>query len=96
MSLTLSLIQRGFDSTWQGYFRLRDLTADDQRQQNNLRDLATLLQYKMSISEQTIVLVHGGNTAEAIDIVHSGESKRLMDNVRQVIKTVINKEQRFL
>ena len=50
----------------------------------------------MSISEQTIVLVHGGNTAEAIDIVHSGESKRLMDNVRQVIKTVINKEQRLL
>jgi PAS domain S-box-containing protein len=82
--------------TWQGYFRLRNLTADNHRQQNNLRDLATLLQNEMAIAEQTIVLVRGGNTAEAIDIVRSGEGKRLMDNVRQVIKTVITEEQRLL
>jgi CHASE3 domain sensor protein len=86
----------GIKSIWYQYFAARDITTDSPRQQTNLQNLADLLRNKMAVIDQTITLARGGDIDGSIDLVRTGEGKRLMNEIRATIGDLIAEEKRLL
>ena len=65
--------------------RLRELTADNPRQQEALRRLAPLLLQKLSEQAYGVDLRRTEGMASAVELVSTAEGKKLMDEIRVVI-----------
>ncbi|AKJ06726.1 Two-component hybrid sensor and regulator [Archangium gephyra] len=62
--------------------RLRALTSDEPHQRQRLDAMESLIQRKLALIERTLRLEQEGQYAAALESVHSGEGKRLMDALR--------------
>ena len=87
---------QGVALIWHQLSRVRALTADNPRQKDNLDNLANLLQKKIVELGRTIELTRRDDIKGAIDIVHRGEGKSLMDDMRRVTEDILTEEQRLL
>jgi CHASE3 domain sensor protein len=75
---------------------LRDLTADNPRQQARLDFLEPVVRARIAALERNIALRRAGDTAAAIALVHDGRGKRLMDQARTLVAEAEAEEQRLL
>ena len=64
---------------------LRRFTADHPAQQQRLKVIQSLIDARLSMIEETIVLQRLGNATAAADMVRSGKGKALMDTLRQLV-----------
>jgi PAS domain S-box-containing protein len=76
--------------------RLRRMTADDRDQQARLGRLEQKIGLKLEELKRTVALMKRGDRPVALDIVHSDEGKRLMDDVREVVAVMRGAEQDVL
>lgn len=74
---------------------LRELTADNPNQQKRIDEAEPLISAKLTELKQTIDLRRKGIVEETAKIVHGGEGKRIMDNLR-VILAQMEREERDL
>ncbi|PTL78597.1 PAS domain-containing protein [Vitiosangium sp. GDMCC 1.1324] len=75
---------------------LRTLTAEDARQQERLDRMQALLQKKLQHIEHSLSLARAGQTTAALDNMRSGESQRMMDELRALEREVREEEQHHL
>jgi signal transduction histidine kinase/CHASE3 domain sensor protein len=76
--------------------RLRAMTADNPRQQAQLREMGTLGAAKLAELAQTVDLFRAGNRQGALDVVRSGRGERLMERIRAVAGALYAEEARLL
>jgi CHASE3 domain sensor protein len=76
--------------------RLRRLTADDPDQQARLGRLEQKIGLKLDELKRTVALMKRGDRPAALDIVHSDEGKRLMEDVREVVAVMRGAEEDVL
>ncbi|WP_257449178.1 CHASE3 domain-containing protein [Archangium lipolyticum] len=76
--------------------RLRSLLSENDAQRQRLERMDTIIQRKLEVMEQTILLLREGQSAEAIERVRAGEGKRLMDELRVLERELREEEQRYL
>jgi CHASE3 domain sensor protein len=74
---------------------LRQLTADNPNQQKRIDEAEPLIAAKLAELKQTIDLRRKGNLEETTKIVHRGEGKKFMDDLRGVM-TRMEREERDL
>ena len=74
---------------------LRQLTADNPNQQKRIDEAEPLIAAKLAELKQTVDLRRKGNLEEATKIVHRGEGKKFMDDLRGVV-TQMEREERDL
>ncbi|MEG4815380.1 CHASE3 domain-containing protein [Microcoleus sp. K5-D4] len=75
---------------------LRQLTADNKRQQQRLRDLEIAIDSKLAELEKTINLRRQQNLEAALRRVKSGRGKQIMGDIRQQIATMTAEETQLL
>ncbi|MBV8465797.1 MAG: CHASE3 domain-containing protein, partial [Burkholderiales bacterium] len=75
---------------------LRDLTADNSEQQRHLDQVEKLVAAKFAELKRTIDLQRQGQHEQAIKVVGSGEGKRYMDDLRQVLDQMERVERTLL
>ena len=75
---------------------LRQLTADNPNQQKRLDLLQPLINARLSGIKQAIDLRKAGNIDETVKVIHGGEGKRLMDDLKQVLTDMEDEEHRLL
>lgn len=75
---------------------LRQLTADNPRQQTRLEELARLTAAKESELKQTIELRRKGDQTQTLKVINSGEGKKLMDQIRDVASQMESEEKGLL
>jgi len=81
---------------WHQYSSIRDLVGDNPSQIQNLNTLSDDLRDKMAELDRTIGLARGGDFDRAIEVARTGEGKRLMDDLRTVVRDMTAEEQRLL
>ncbi|WP_169727991.1 sensor histidine kinase [Adhaeribacter aquaticus] len=82
-------------NTIQSYKAIRNLTIDNPSQQQKLDTLITLVEKRFSILNRTIEFEKAGNVQQAHFVVSSKEGKRVMDQIRRVIKRMQAEELRL-
>jgi PAS domain S-box-containing protein len=75
---------------------IRRLTADNSIQQSLLDRGDRLTEDKFAELKKTIALRQKGDMAGALDLVRTGRGKRIMDEYREVLRRVEEKERRLL
>jgi len=75
---------------------LRQLTADNPNQQKRIDEAEPLISAKLAELKQTIDLRRKGNLEEATKIVHRGEGKKFMDDLRGVMIQMEREERGLL
>ncbi len=75
---------------------LRQLTADNPNQQTRIDKAEPLITAKLGELKQTIDLRRKGNVEETTKIVHSGEGKKIMDDLRSVLAQMEREERDLL
>ena len=76
--------------------RLRRLTADNPRQQQRLSDLDRLATEKLAELRDTVVTAQRGNREAAMDVVIGGRGNTLMSEIRTLIQSALDEEERLL
>ncbi|AMW27945.1 CHASE3 domain-containing protein [Arthrospira platensis] len=74
---------------------LISLTRDNPTQQKHLDDLSTLISQKLEELQMTIELAKSGNTQTAIELVKTHHGKNLMNEIRQILDTMKDEEERL-
>jgi methyl-accepting chemotaxis protein len=75
---------------------LRELTADNPRQQKRLDAVEPLIAAKLAELKQTVELRRKGDFEQAAKIVRGGQGKKSMDDLRQVTEQMDHEEQELL
>lgn len=75
---------------------LRQLTAGNSRQQQYLDALEPLIAQKMAFIQQTIDLQRTQGAEAPSRLIRSGEGKRVMDRIRQIMQTMKDEENQAL
>jgi PAS domain S-box-containing protein len=75
---------------------LRELTADNPRQQRRLAGLSTAVDRKTAVSRRHVALREQGAVAEASRAVASGDGKARMDEFRLILADLQQEEHRLL
>ncbi|MEG4005674.1 CHASE3 domain-containing protein [Microcoleus sp. Pol11C1] len=75
---------------------LQQLTADNKRQQQRLRDLKIAIDSKLADLETTLNLRRKQNLAAAVRQIKSGRGKQIMGDIRQQIATMTAEETQLL
>lgn len=75
---------------------VRQLTSDNPSQQKRLDDLETLIASRLEISQAGIDARRTAGFKAAQDMVASGRGKKIMDEIRQLIATMAQDENRLL
>ncbi|MEG4944623.1 CHASE3 domain-containing protein [Microcoleus sp. F4-D5] len=75
---------------------LQQLTADNNRQQQRIRDLKIAIDSKLAELEKTINLRREQNLEAALQQVKSGRGKQIMNGIRQQIATLTAEETQLL
>jgi methyl-accepting chemotaxis protein len=75
---------------------LRMLTADNANQQKRIDAAEPLIDAKLAELKHTIDLRRSGNFDETVKVVRAGEGKRLMDDLRQILREMDNEERGLL
>ncbi|MEG4210015.1 CHASE3 domain-containing protein [Microcoleus sp. S13_B4] len=75
---------------------LQQLTADNKRQQQRLRDLKIAIDSKLSDLEETLNLRRKQNLAAAVGQVKTGRGKQIMGSIRQQIAVMTAEETQLL
>lgn len=75
---------------------IKQLTADNPVQQLNIDKLSALVNSKISSQTDYIDLIKKGHRDMAIDDISTGQGKKIMDEIRQVINDMKNEEQKLL
>ncbi len=75
---------------------LQQLTADNNRQQQRIRDLKIAIDSKLAELEETINLRRENNLEAAVQIVKSGRGKEIMGGIRQQIAAMTAEETQLL
>lgn len=75
---------------------LREMTNDNQRQQEALKDLEPLIARKLSLSSEIIEMRNKLGLSAAVDFVSMGEGKRVMDSIRATVNRLLAEENRLL
>ncbi|MHB1238235.1 MAG: sensor histidine kinase [Gallionella sp.] len=76
--------------------RLIELTSDNPDQLPNLKEIQTLAEKKLALSEELIRLQKVGRHQEAVNLIRSKEEKAVMDRIREAIFDIDAKERRLL
>jgi signal transduction histidine kinase/ActR/RegA family two-component response regulator len=76
--------------------KLRDLTRDNIRQQQQLDQLQPIIDAKLTELQQTVALRQVQQTDAALQILKTGQGKRLMDQIRQSVAAMQAEENRLL
>ena len=76
--------------------KLRDLTRDNIRQQQQLDQLQPIIDAKLSELQQTVALRQVQQTDAALQILKTGQGKRFMDQIRQSVAAMQAEENRLL
>jgi PAS domain S-box-containing protein len=87
---------RGSEQVERQLLNLRELTADNTRQQNNLQNLTHELSAKEAELDRTVGLVRAGDLNGAISVVREGNGKRLMDEIRRIAGDMNTEERRLM
>lgn len=75
---------------------LQELTADNNRQQQRIRDLKIAIDSKLAELEETINLRRKNNLAAAMQQVKTDRGKQIMDGIRQQVAAMIVAENQLL
>ncbi len=75
---------------------LQQLTADNNRQQQRIRDLKIAIDSKLAELQETIILRRENNLEAAMQIVKTGRGKQIMGNIRQQIAAMTAEETQLL
>lgn len=75
---------------------LRRLTADNSAQQAGLNELEPLISKRLQSIQQRIETRRTQGIDAAVQLIQRGESKKIMDQIRQLITTMTAEEQRLL
>ena len=75
---------------------LQQLTADNNRQQQRIRDLKIAIDSKLAELQETIILRRENNLEAAVQIVKTGRGKQIMGNIRQQIAAMTAEETQLL
>ena len=75
---------------------LQQLTADNKRQQQRLRDLKIAIDSKLADLERTLNLRRKQNLAAAVRQIKTGRGKQIMGSIRQQIATMTAEETQLL
>jgi PAS domain S-box-containing protein len=76
--------------------RVRRLTADNQTQHDLIPTLREPVAAKIKELERTVALAKQGDTNAALQVVKTGEGKRLMDSIRANVHDMVDEERRLL
>lgn len=76
--------------------RLRALTADNPAQQQRFAQLERLVGQRLDVIRQTLVLAMRGERERAVQIVVEGRGRALMSEIRGVLQSGMNDEERLL
>lgn len=76
--------------------RLRQLTSDNPLQQERLDRIEALTRQKLAELEATLSLMRDGAPAAAMELVRTGQGKRFMDSLRQLLHEVQQEERQLL
>jgi len=76
--------------------KLSELTADNHDQQKRMAQLARLVDAKSDELRQTLALIEDGKREEALAILNSPESRKLINDIRNNISEVLNSERILL
>jgi signal transduction histidine kinase/DNA-binding response OmpR family regulator len=72
------------------------LTVDNPRQQARIPELTTLVHREMEVADEIVRLRHNGGARAATDRVAAGDSLRLMEDIRGLIRDLHDEEERLL
>ncbi|AFY30917.1 response regulator [Calothrix sp. PCC 7507] len=75
---------------------LRNLAADESKQQQHLETLKPLVEEKLTELKQTINLRQRQGLEAALQLIQTNQGQRLMDDIRQVIRGMENEEKELL
>ncbi len=75
---------------------LRQLTADNPRQQARLDQLDRLSAERLQLVKETVALAKHGDQHRAVGIVTNGRGSALMNQIRTVLQSAVNDEDRLL
>lgn len=75
---------------------LKDLTADNQWQQERLAQVDPLVAERLKLLDETVALESRGEHAAALELVNSDRGKNVMDKIRSVLRVISEEEQRLL
>jgi methyl-accepting chemotaxis protein len=75
---------------------LQRLTADNENQQQRIGDLRQLIDDKLAELKETIELHDAGTPDEALAVVKTNRGKDTMDDIREVVREMIDEENRLL
>ncbi|MFL5253348.1 MAG: PAS domain S-box protein [Rhodopila sp.] len=87
---------RSIEAVWRNFSLVRDLVADNPRQQERLLALQDLLRSRQAELAHTIELAQNDDRSGALAIVNTGAELRQMDAIRGTISEMIAEEQRLL
>jgi PAS domain S-box-containing protein len=75
---------------------LRRLTSDNPAQQARLNEVGRLTQEKLEVMKHTLELRKTSGREAALEFVHSGQGRQLMDELRTVMDALESEEHRLL
>ena len=75
---------------------LRELTADNPPQQQRIRELERLADERLQRIRATIAEAQAGRREAAINLLPAGRGKELMTEIRALIQSAVNDEERLL
>lgn len=76
--------------------RMRELTADNARQQSRLTQLSSLVNEEVSIMQERIAARRRGGLAAASQVASDGRGKRVIDAIRGLVTAMQNEERSLL
>ena len=76
--------------------KLKELTADNQTQQLRIGELERLADQRLQRLRLTVAEAKAGRREQAIGLLPGGRGKELMTEIRALIQTAINDEERLL
>jgi signal transduction histidine kinase/CheY-like chemotaxis protein len=91
----LADMHKAIDEVWTDVDELRQETADNPRQQENIRALAAILRAKVAFAEAGTGLLRLHREGEARALLESGRGKILMDRIRARVDRMIAEEERL-
>ncbi|TLU74017.1 PAS domain S-box protein [Lichenicoccus roseus] len=80
---------------WHRYARIKDLTADNPRQQATLLTLTDQLSERIAHLNRTLALVMDGKVADAVALVRTGVGRRQMEAIRLTTTSMLSEERRL-
>lgn len=75
---------------------LKDLTADNDWQQQRIAQIEPLVTERLSLLDETIALETRGEHDAALELVKSDRGKNVMDKIRSIVRVISEEEQRLL